>query len=125
MCQWVNCSQSFHDEQMLESHILHDHVQQPKEANCLWVNCDTHYSTTNELSTHIQQNHLPVYIDNSEIEGVALVAVQLLKVLSKNPNSHGSFMPHEQELALMSKRRPKLAPYIQSIFSNFTITCSS
>lgn len=127
MCHWVNCSQSFRDELTLRNHILHEHVEQPNEANCLWMDCDTHveFSDRNELSTHIQKSHLPLYIDNSEIEGVALVAVQLLKELSKNPNSHSFFIPHEQELVLLSKRRPKLAPYIESMFANFTIACSS
>ncbi|KAG1245303.1 hypothetical protein G6F68_015114 [Rhizopus microsporus] len=87
----------------------------------MWSNCEDGnlFQDQGELTSHIQHSHLLGYTDDSDIQGVALVAAQLLKVLSQNPNSHARFMPYERELILMSKRRPKLLPFIESMFSNF------
>ena len=133
MCQWTNCSQSFEDEQLLQSHVLHEHIPSPQStatsslsSNCMWIDCDKDNITdTNELTVHIKDSHLPGYMDTSDVQGVALVAAQLLKVLSRNPKSHVSFMPYEQELVMMTRKRPNLTPYIETIFSNFRIASSS
>lgn len=129
MCQWTNCSQSFDDEQLLQSHVLHDHIpsaiSSTSISNCMWMDCEEEdhlFRDPNELTTHVRDSHLPPgYIDTSEIQGVALVAAQLLKVLSKNPSSHVAFMPYEQELVMMTRKRPKLTPFIEVMFSNFRI----
>ncbi|KAL0137490.1 hypothetical protein V8B55DRAFT_1528739 [Mucor lusitanicus] len=130
MCQWTNCSQSFDDEQLLQSHVLHDHIPSVAAAksssNCMWTDCDNgSFRDPNELSCHVKDSHLPGFTDNSDIQGVALVAAQLLKVLSRNPNSHVCFMPYEQELVMMTRRRPKLTPFIETMFSNFRIASST
>lgn len=126
MCQWTNCSQSFDDEQLLQSHVLHDHIPAASSlSNCKWTDCDDAFRDPNELSLHVKDSHLPRFTDDSDIQGVALVAAQLLKVLSRNPNSHVCFMPYEQELVMMAKRRPKLTPFIETMFSNFRIASSS
>lgn len=128
MCQWTNCSESFNDEQLLQTHVLHDHIPtNDLDSNCMWTDCeeDNSFRDPSELSVHVQDSHLPGYIDTSEIQGVALVAAQLLKTLSRNPNSHVSFMPYEQELVMMTSKRPKLTPYIQTMFSNFRIASST
>ncbi|KAG1462040.1 hypothetical protein G6F46_004549 [Rhizopus delemar] len=119
MCQWTNCNQTFDSEQLLQTHVLHDHL--PTTTSCMWSNCEDGnlFQDQGELTSHIQHSHLLGYTDDSDIQGVALVAAQLLKVLSQNPNSHARFMPYERELILMSKRRPKLLPFIESMFSNF------
>lgn len=126
MCQWTNCSQSFNDEQLLQTHVLHEHIP-TTTSNCLWTNCeeDNSFQDPNELTVHVRDSHLPGYVDNSDIQGVALVAAQLLKVLSRNPNSHVCFMPYEQELVMMTRKRPKLTPYIETMFSNFRVTSST
>jgi hypothetical protein len=128
MCQWTNCSQSFEDEQLLQSHVLHEHIP-TSTSNCMWMDCDEEdisFRDPNELTTHVRDSHLPPgYIDTSDIQGVALVAAQLLKVLSRNPNSHVSFMPYEQELVMMTKKRPQLTPWIETMFSNFRIASTS
>ncbi|KAK4512077.1 uncharacterized protein ATC70_013320 [Mucor velutinosus] len=127
MCQWTNCSQSFDDEQLLQSHVLHDHIPSvASSSNCMWIDCDdASFRDPNELSSHVKDSHLPGFTDNSDIQGVALVAAQLLKVLSRNPNSHVCFMPYEQELVMMTRRRPKLTPFIETMFSNFRIASST
>lgn len=126
MCQWTNCSQSFDDEQLLQSHVLHDHIPSvASSSNCMWTDCDDAFRDPNELSSHVKDSHLPGFTDNSDIQGVALVAAQLLKVLSRNPNSHVCFMPYEQELVMMTRRRPKLTPFIETMFSNFRIASST
>jgi hypothetical protein len=94
----------------------------------MWTDCDqedTSFRDPNELTVHIRDSHLPGYIDTSEIQGVALVAAQLLKVLSRTANSHVCFMPYEQELVMMTRKRPNLTPYIETMFSNFRIASSS
>lgn len=128
MCQWTNCSQSFNDEQLLQTHVLHEHIPtNDLDSNCMWTDCneDNSFRDPNELTVHVRDSHLPGYIDTSEIQGVALVAAQLLKALSRNPNSHVCFMPYEQELVMMTSKRPKLTPYIQTMFSNFRIASST
>ncbi|KAI9270219.1 hypothetical protein EDC94DRAFT_598475 [Helicostylum pulchrum] len=126
MCQWTNCSQSFNDEQLLQTHVLHEHIP-ATTSNCLWTNCeeDNSFQDPNELTVHVRDSHLPGYVDTSDIQGVALVAAQLLKVLSRNPNSHVCFMPYEQELVMMTRKRPKLTPYIETMFSNFRVASST
>ncbi|CEG67775.1 hypothetical protein RMATCC62417_04154 [Rhizopus microsporus] len=127
MCQWTNCSESFDNAQLLQTHILHDHL--PTTTSCMWSDCkDDHlFRDRGELTDHVQHSHLlnSNYTDNSDIQGVALVAAQLLKVLSQNPNSHVRFMPYEQELIMMTKIRPKLLPYIECMFSNFQIASNN
>ncbi|KAI8639476.1 hypothetical protein BD408DRAFT_349929 [Parasitella parasitica] len=126
MCQWTNCSQSFDDEQLLQSHVLHDHIPSASSSsNCMWTDCDNAFRDPNELSFHVKSSHLPGFTDNSDIQGVALVAAQLLKILSRNPNSHVCFMPYEQELVMMTRRRPNLTPFIEAMFSNFRVASSS
>lgn len=129
MCQWTDCSQRFDDEQLLQTHVLHDHIPSSNaNSNCMWTDCDKDANTfrdPNELTLHIQDSHLPGYTDTSDIQGVALVAAQLLKILSRTPNSHVPFMPYEQELMMMTRKRPKLTPYIKTMFSNFRIASSS
>lgn len=128
MCQWTNCSESFNDEQLLQTHVLHDHIPTHEvDSNCMWTDCeaDNAFRDPGELTVHVRDSHLPGYIDTSEVQGVALVAAQLLKTLSRNPNSHVCFMPYEQELVMMTSKRPALAPYIQTMFSNFRIASSS
>lgn len=120
MCQWTNCDQSFDNEQLLQAHVLDDHL--PTTTSCMWNNCesdDSLFQDQGELTSHIQHSHLLGYTDDSDIQGVALVAAQLLKVLSRNQDSHVRFMPYERELILMTKRRPKLTSFIESMFSNF------
>lgn len=127
MCQWTNCSESFDNAQLLQTHILHDHLS--TTTSCMWSDCkDDHlFRDRGELTDHVQHSHLlnSNYTDNSDIQGVALVAAQLLKVLSQNPNSHVRFMPYEQELIMMTKIRPKLLPYIECMFSNFQIASNN
>ncbi|CAO3649689.1 unnamed protein product [Mucor hiemalis] len=129
MCQWTDCSQRFDDEQLLQTHVLHDHIPSSNSnSNCMWIDCaedENTFRDPNELTLHIQDSHLPGYTDPSDIQGVALVAAQLLKILSRTPNSHVSFMPYEQELVMMTRKRPKLTPYIKTMFSNFRIASSS
>ncbi|KAG2205434.1 hypothetical protein INT47_007219 [Mucor saturninus] len=128
MCQWTNCSESFNDEQLLQTHVLHDHIPTHEvDSNCMWMDCDEDnaFRDPGELTVHVRDSHLPGYIDTSEVQGVALVAAQLLKTLSRNPNSHVCFMPYEQELVMMTSKRPALTPYIQTMFSNFRIASSS
>jgi hypothetical protein len=133
MCQWTNCSQSFNDEQLLQSHILRDHIPSSSatandnNSACMWMDCDQNdaFQDTSELTSHIKNSHLLGFTDNSDIQGVALVAAQLLKVLSRNPNSHVCFMPYEQELVSMARRRPKLIPFIETMFSNFRVASTS
>ncbi|KAI8090156.1 uncharacterized protein B0P05DRAFT_529586 [Gilbertella persicaria] len=127
MCQWTNCTQRFNNEQLLQYHVLHDHLPS-SHTNCLWMDCDqdSSFSDPNELTLHIKDSHLNSYVDTSDIEGIALVAAQLLNLLSTLPNSHVAFMPYEQELATMTKKRPKSAPFIEFMFSNFSVgSCSS
>lgn len=127
MCQWTNCSKSFEDEQLLQTHVLHDHIP-TATSNCLWTNCqeeENAFRDPTELTVHVRDSHLPGYIDPSEIQGVALVAAQLLKILSRSPNSHVCFMPYEQELVMMTRKRPKLSPFIETMFSNFRVASSS
>ncbi|KAI8975956.1 hypothetical protein BDB01DRAFT_804790 [Pilobolus umbonatus] len=126
VCEWTDCSQSFEDIQLFQSHVLHDHISS-NQGSCKWTNCDNgSFSNRNELTFHIQNSHLPFYMDTSEIEGVSLVAAKLLEVLSRNPNSHVAFMPYEEELVNMSKKRPKLLPFIEDMFSNFQMgSCST
>ncbi|ORX48283.1 hypothetical protein DM01DRAFT_1338752 [Hesseltinella vesiculosa] len=59
-------------------------------------------------------------MDTAPVKGVALVAASLLCQLSKDPNSHVYFMPYERELALIAQQRPQLAPFIHTIFANFS-----
>ncbi|KAI8373262.1 hypothetical protein BD560DRAFT_454136 [Blakeslea trispora] len=131
MCQWTNCSQSFVDEQHLRKHVLHDHLPSSSttaQNNCMWMDCDegSQFSDPNELTSHVKDSHFRSFVDTSEVKGVSLVAAQLLEVLSKNPTSHVFFMPYEQELTMMAERKPRLAPYIESVFSNFRVgSCSS
>ena len=129
MCQWTNCSQSFGDEQLLQRHVLYDHLPSvTAQSNCMWMDCDkdSQFSDPNELTSHVKDSHFGSYVDTSDVEGVSLVAAQLLEVLSKHPTSHVSFMPYEQELMMMTKKKPRLTPYIESVFSNFRVgSCSS
>lgn len=58
-------------------------------------------------------------VDSLPVQGVSLVATHLLLQLSKDPNSHVYFMPYESEMISIGQQRPTLAPYIQTMFSNF------
>ncbi|KAI8343252.1 hypothetical protein BC941DRAFT_89981 [Chlamydoabsidia padenii] len=66
-------------------------------------------------------NYRKPSIDLSPVRGVSLVAAHLLRQLSKDPKSHVYFMPYERELTLIAQQRPKLIPYIQSMFCNFNV----
>lgn len=72
-------------------------------------------------SSSKQQQSSASYVDTSDVKGVALVAAHLLVQLSKDPYSHQYFIPYEMELLAIAQQRPKLASYIQSMFSNFCI----
>ncbi|KAI9281905.1 hypothetical protein BY458DRAFT_498390 [Sporodiniella umbellata] len=124
MCQWTNCNQTFDNQKLLQTHVLDDHLP---TTSCMWNNCESEdfFRDPGELTNHIQHSHLLSYIDDSDIQGVALVAAQLLKVLSQNPSSHVRFMPYERELILMIKKRPKLTPFIESMFSNFQLSSAN
>ncbi|KAI8984216.1 hypothetical protein BDF20DRAFT_905241 [Mycotypha africana] len=153
MCQWNNCSESFHDEELLQNHILNKHMTSRKingngsfsPSSCQWSNdgLGNSFRDKQELSSHIKASHfmqnvqqkqvqqqqqknfdsVSGFVDHSDIQGVALVAAQLLNILSQSTvNSHMLFMPYERELMLMKRKRPKLSPFIDAIFSNFRVS---
>ncbi|KAI9321288.1 hypothetical protein BX666DRAFT_961032 [Dichotomocladium elegans] len=139
MCQWTDCSKVFEDEMHLQRHILQDHVgeyQQVDGMECMWTDCaDTlqEFKDKDEMVTHLGTHfdagidltpplpHHVVDIDHSEPKGVALVAAYLLRQLSKDRESHRYFIPYENELLAIARRRPKMAPHIQYMFSHFCI----
>lgn len=57
--------------------------------------------------------------DNSDVQGIALVAAHFLHWLSKDPQATHYFIPYEKELIKIAEQRPKLAKQIWSIRSNF------
>ncbi|KAI8883487.1 hypothetical protein K501DRAFT_219198 [Backusella circina FSU 941] len=122
MCLWQNCSEEFQTEHSLQNHVLQDHIGSYSENNCKWMDCDIGSNNQVELDSHIRQSHFSII--DEEIQGVALLAVQLLKILSQNPNSHMAFMPYESELLAASRKRPQLKPLIEEIFSNFDYSSS-
>ncbi|KAI9244958.1 hypothetical protein BDA99DRAFT_448167 [Phascolomyces articulosus] len=128
LCQWTNCSQTFGDELLLQRHVIRDHVEEILE--CMWTDCADsmqEFKDRGEIATHLrshfdeeqQQQHHHHHMDHSDIKGIALVAVRLLRQLSKDPESHDYFMPYEQELLALAKKRPKMAPHVRYIFSKF------
>ncbi|KAF7727037.1 Chromatin structure-remodeling complex protein rsc9 [Apophysomyces ossiformis] len=134
LCQWTDCSQTFSDELNLQRHVIRDHIgQSDKTSGCMWIDCAESQEfrgkdeMASHLSTHFEHEQGPVqtsptfYIDNSDIQGTALVAAHLLRLLSKDAHSHVYFMPYEKELTVIAQQRPKLAPYIRSMFSSFCL----
>ncbi|CAO3590736.1 unnamed protein product [Absidia cylindrospora] len=77
-------------------------------------------ASPNAMTTNGATCRIPS-VDLSPVRGVSLVAAHLLRQLSKDPKSHVYFMPYERELTLMAQQRPRLTPYIQSMFSNFSL----
>lgn len=141
LCQWTGCTESFQDEILLEQHVVNEHIlDKPSEAtSCLWTNCSgPNFKDQEDMMQHVR-NHVngatscdvyaiatsataPTSIDNSEITGTALAAAYLLRQLAKDPHSHEYFRPFEMELLAAAKRRPNLAPHIESIFSYFKVS---
>jgi hypothetical protein len=122
MCLWKNCFEEFHNQNSLKNHVLQDHIGSYSENSCKWMDCDIGSNDQLELGSHIRQSHFSII--DEEIQGVALLAVQLLKILSQNTNSHIAFMPYESELLAATSKRPRLKPLIEEIFSNFDYSSS-
>ncbi|KAI9019601.1 hypothetical protein CLU79DRAFT_243091 [Phycomyces nitens] len=65
----------------------------------------------------------PAYLntDGSDIKGVALVAIHLLRLLSQHTQSQPYFTPYEKDLTTLAEQKPKLAFHIWSMFGTFTL----
>ncbi|KAI8374491.1 uncharacterized protein BYT42DRAFT_615650 [Radiomyces spectabilis] len=136
LCQWTNCSQTFHDEILLQRHVLQDHIESSNNEafGCMWTDCDNSFEDKDAIASHFH-SHLDAYphtsrsasvssidnVDTSDVQGIALVAAHLLRLLSKDPQSHIYFMPYERELTVIAEQKPKLRPYIRSMFSSFRV----
>ncbi|KAG0188082.1 Chromatin structure-remodeling complex protein rsc9 [Apophysomyces sp. BC1034] len=134
LCQWTDCSQTFSDELHLQRHVIKDHIgYSDKTSECMWTDCADSQEfrgkdeMASHLSTHFEHEQASIhttptfYIDNSDVQGTALVAAHLLRLLSKDAHSHVYFMPYEKELTIIAQQRPKLAPYIRAMFSSFCL----
>ncbi|OAD76410.1 C2H2-type zinc finger transcription factor [Phycomyces blakesleeanus NRRL 1555(-)] len=125
MCQWTDCSQSFRNPSLLQSHVIKDHVgsssKDEEMFGCMWTDCVDSFEDKRDMACHLQEHvSQPTYIDNSDVQGIALVAAHLLRLLSRDNHSHIYFMPYEKELSVAACQRPKLAKFVQTIFSNFS-----
>ncbi|KAI9497294.1 hypothetical protein BDB00DRAFT_23225 [Zychaea mexicana] len=114
-CMWTDCAdsmQEFKDRGEITTHLRShfDEEQQQQQRN---------HSNNNSSAAMMGDT---MAVDHSDIKGIALVAAHLLRQLSKDPESHDYFMPYEQELLAIAKKRPKLAPHIRYMFSNFSIS---
>lgn len=147
-CRWADCQLLFDNSFSLQRHVLHDHMVPIKDEvyECKWAFCgmsSAQYDNKNDCISHLRThfyNQLgesccssPVtspepslspstptstLSDNSEVQGIALVAAHLLNWLSKDPQAAFHFIPYEQELIKIAEQRPKLAKQIWSIRSN-------
>ncbi|KAI8144081.1 hypothetical protein BJV82DRAFT_608252 [Fennellomyces sp. T-0311] len=149
LCQWTDCSQTFGDELLLQRHVIRDHVgmhqhdgigggaEEGGALECMWTDCADsiqEFKDKSEIATHLRshfddEQHSnavnmmgSMLLDDSDVKGIALVAARLLRQLSKDPESHHYFMPYEQELLAIAKKRPKMAPHIQYVFANFSMS---
>ncbi|KAI7903591.1 uncharacterized protein BX663DRAFT_433537 [Cokeromyces recurvatus] len=125
ICSWSHCSteQNFFSNKNdwishLRTHFYNEigesccnsPVQSPEPS--LLSSPSTPTSNTSSTPTLLS-------IDNSNIQGIALVTSHLLDWLSKDPQSMYYFIPYEKELSAVAEQRPKLANRIWSICSNF------
>lgn len=121
---------------------MSDHVRdKPSDAmSCLWTDCGRpHFNDQKDMMQHVRTHFngatscdvhavatsvtaATSSIDDSEITGTALASAYLLRQLAKDPQSHEYFKPFEMELLIAAKRRPNLAPHIESMFSHFNMS---
>lgn len=121
-CMWTDCADSMQEFKdrgeittHLRSHFDEEQQQQYQHNNHQYQH--EHGSYMMDISNCNGNNNM--IIDYSDIKGIALVAANLLRQLSKDPESHDYFKPYEQELLLLARKRPRLGPHIKYIFSKF------
>ncbi|KAL0082207.1 C2H2-type zinc finger transcription factor [Phycomyces blakesleeanus] len=126
-CQWENCTMPFDDEVLLHQHVLNDHSKPDKcniGSNSKDISCDSlqqPLTPVSVTSSPVSPSTTYANIDSSDIKGVALVAVHLLRLLSQQTQSQPYFTPYEKDLTTLAEQKPKLAFHIWSMFSTFTL----
>ncbi|KAI7849798.1 hypothetical protein BDC45DRAFT_519638 [Circinella umbellata] len=125
-CMWTDCAdsmQEFKDRGEITTHLRShfDEEQQQQYQQLHNNNSNNHQYQHNSYMMNMSNSngHNNMIIDYSDIKGIALVAANLLRQLSKDPESHDYFKPYEQELLALARRRPRLGPHIKYIFSKF------
>lgn len=141
VCSWSHCNTEqnlFENKDMLISHLRTHFYNQVGESCCNSpvqspapsLSSSPSTPTSNISSSCSMSTTSPtiktmnIVVDDSEIQGIALVASHLLNWLSKDPQSTFYFIPYEKELTTVAEQRPKIASHIWSICSNFKSSLS-
>ncbi|KAF1802694.1 C2H2-type zinc finger transcription factor [Mucor lusitanicus] len=136
VCSWSHCNTEqnlFENKDALISHLRTHFYNQIGESCCNSpvqspapsLSSSPSTPTSNISSACSMSTTSPtiktmnIVVDDSEIQGIALVASHLLNWLSKDPQSTFYFIPYEKELTSVAEQRPKIASHIWSICSNF------
>src|ERR1700677_1981368 len=57
-CQWIDCTQSFPDPEILYNHLCHDHIGRKSTNNlcltCKWRDCVTTCSKRDHITSHLR-----------------------------------------------------------------------
>ncbi|KAL7330637.1 hypothetical protein PS15p_205550 [Mucor circinelloides] len=141
VCSWSHCNTEqnlFENKDTLISHLRTHFYNQVGESCCNSpvqspapsLSSSPSTPTSNISSSCSMSTTSPtiktmnIVVDDSEIQGIALVASHLLNWLSKDPQSTFYFIPYEKELTTVAEQRPKIASHIWSICSNFKSSLS-
>ncbi|GAN02603.1 hypothetical protein MAM1_0025d02047 [Mucor ambiguus] len=141
VCSWSHCNTQqnlFENKDALISHLRTHFYNQIGESCCNSpvqspapsLSSSPSTPTSNISSACSMSTTSPtiktmnIVVDDSEIQGIALVASHLLNWLSKDPQSTFYFIPYEKELTSVAEQRPKIASHIWSICSNFKSSLS-
>lgn len=134
VCSWSHCNTEqnlFENKDALISHLrthfynqigescCNSPVQSPAPSLSSSPSTPTSNISSSSMSTNSPTMKTMNIVDDSEVQGIALVASYLLNWLSKDPQSTFYFIPYEKELTTVAEQRPKLASHIWSICSNF------
>ncbi|CEP09228.1 hypothetical protein [Parasitella parasitica] len=134
VCSWSHCNTEqnlFESKDALISHLrthfynqvgescCNSPVQSPAPSLASSPSTPTSNISSSSISTDSPTIKTMTIVDDSPIQGIALVASHLLNWLSKDPQSALYFIPYEKDLTTVAERRPKLASHIWAICSNF------
>ncbi|KAI8647270.1 hypothetical protein BD408DRAFT_408896 [Parasitella parasitica] len=139
VCSWSHCNTEqnlFENKDGLISHLrthfynqvgescCNSPVQSPAPSLSSSPSTPTSNISLSSMITDSPTIKSMTIVDDSPIQGIALVASHLLDWLSKDPQSTLYFIPYEKELTAVVEQRPKLASHIWSICSNFQSSSS-
>ncbi|KAI9486286.1 MAG: hypothetical protein EXX96DRAFT_548443 [Benjaminiella poitrasii] len=124
ICGWSHCTieqNLFSNKNDWISHLRTHFYNEIGESRCNSPiqSPELSLSLPSTPTSNISSSSTLPCVDNSNIQGIALVVSHLLDWLSKDPQSMYYFIPYEKELSAIAEQRPKLACRIWSICSNF------